>query len=102
MLLVILFNATRTTEIYTYRHSLSLHYALPIYPAGLLAPHHPRARRPRRGDHLPPRPPLPPDGAHGAGGELPARPPHAPGLAAVPRLPPAGRDRKSTRLNSRH
>src|SRR3546814_7635198 len=29
-----LFNETATTEIYTYVHTLSLHDALPIYPAG--------------------------------------------------------------------
>src|SRR3546814_14039661 len=79
------FNDTATTEIYTYRHTLSLHDALPIsdrrHPAGarvgLLR------RDPRRGGR--------PGGT-------------APPLRARARRPAArGRgDRKSTRLNSSH
>src|SRR3546814_17254038 len=33
--LVVCFNATATTEIYTYGHTLSLHDALPIYSQGI-------------------------------------------------------------------
>src|SRR3546814_13408275 len=33
MLTLFVFYDTATTEIYTYRHTLSLHDALPIYPA---------------------------------------------------------------------
>src|SRR2546430_17620367 len=67
------FNDTATTEIYT----LSLHDALPIYPARL------RAARPARADALQNRRPAKRPRAHGA---------------RTQRL----RDRKSTRLNSSH
>src|SRR3712207_7628452 len=75
------FNDTATTEIYT----LSLHDALPIWPAG--GPRHPqREDQPQsRGPHRPARP--------GAGGRRPAR-----GGRAQRGAP----DRKSTRLNSSH
>src|SRR3546814_11180767 len=45
---VCVFNNTRTTEIYTYGHTLSLHDALPIWPARL----RPRARQPLAAEGL--------------------------------------------------
>src|SRR3546814_2148072 len=49
------FNDTATTEIYTYCHTLSLHDALPIFPAGPLRTHVPStASRPRRAVHARP------------------------------------------------
>src|SRR3712207_7198342 len=77
--MLVFFNDTATTEIYT----LSLHDALPIYGPGLerRPPARPGAlRAPCR--HLHARGHL-----GGRGGEAPA---------------PQGRDRKSTRLNSSH
>src|SRR3712207_6970964 len=85
---VFFFNDTATTEIYT----LSLHDALPIWPAPL-AParirRSPRRRRTDRGHSLP------------AGGRRPPGAPRRPGdrHGGAAR---ATRDRKSTRLNSSH
>src|SRR3546814_15675099 len=97
------FNLTPTTWIFTYRHTLSLHYALPIY---LHPAHGGGIRRIHRG--------IVAIGVHEVAlrrvdflacevlegvGQAPV----AAGLAADPlRTPGIAADRKSTRLNSSH
>src|SRR3712207_6994124 len=80
--MVFFFNDTATTEIYT----LSLHDALPIYPARARRAHRRAGGRPAGRGVLPRRP---------AGG-LPAE------RAAVRHRDGGDLDRKSTRLNSSH
>src|SRR3712207_8644996 len=82
------FNDTATTEIYT----LSLHDALPISPGGGPAAARGLHAGGARGEALPHR--QPPAAGRGA---PPGRGGARAGRAGVP-----GRDRKSTRLNSRH
>src|SRR3546814_19242777 len=92
---IFVFNDTATTEIYTYGHTLSLHDALPIWARGAGA-----QRLPAAGSR--------PAGA-GGGRRDPAvghdqyqRLPAPAGAGRGPAQAVAGRDRKSTRLNSSH
>src|SRR3546814_14281991 len=90
------FNDTATTEIYTYRHTLSLHDALPIYDP---------SRRPQHLGHAPSARPLHDRARRGLARERPDRllrqqsPTHLLALLEMLRRP---QDRKSTRLNSSH
>src|SRR3546814_16809676 len=94
-----LFNATATTELYTYLHTLSLHDALPISgtkpgstpgtDTTILGP---------SGPGSPDDPTLPgPTGPGSDGGE-----PTEPGTGTDGPTDPGTGDRKSTRLNSSH
>src|SRR3712207_6939028 len=93
MVVIFFFNDTATTEIYT----LSLHDALPIWPAAL-----PGGAQPDTGVRLRHGPPARPveGGAPAVAGRGAGR--GGGGRAAPGRGAGGGRDRKSTRLNSSH
>src|SRR3546814_18712369 len=97
----IFFNATPTTEIYTYLHTLSLHDALPIFidQRPLRDLDHSYEQRP------PPRPEALRCASRRSNSGLDGRPPELRPIAASDIAPPARlffRDRKSPRLNSSH
>src|SRR3546814_13775750 len=103
--MIVFFNDTATTEIYTYCHTLSLHDALPISVLQGTEDHH---LRPRPGDEPghqrgPAERRTDPDGGgYGGGGlrggRLHTRDRHV----HLPARHRAHADRKSTRLNSSH